>query len=128
MKYLSRTIFFFAFIFSCLADLKIGSSPNWFSFQSAQAVVGRPLTPVSYAGVARRTTRRAVGYSAVGATAVATTAVVGAATIGAATMTSLPSECVNSVVNGITYSNCNGVYYQPSYSGTDVVYVKVNPS
>ena len=27
---------------------------------SAEARVGRPLTPVSYAGVARRTTRRAV--------------------------------------------------------------------
>jgi hypothetical protein len=32
---------------------------------SAEARVGRPLTPMSYAGVARRTTRRAV---AVGAT------------------------------------------------------------
>jgi hypothetical protein len=29
---------------------------------TAQAVVGRPLTPVSYAGVARRTTRRSAGY------------------------------------------------------------------
>jgi hypothetical protein len=28
--------------------------------REAHAVVGRPLTPVSYAGVARRTTRRAV--------------------------------------------------------------------
>jgi hypothetical protein len=27
----------------------------------AQAVVGRPLTPVSYAGVARRTARRCAG-------------------------------------------------------------------
>jgi hypothetical protein len=27
----------------------------------AEAVVGRPLTPVSYAGVARRTTRRCAG-------------------------------------------------------------------
>lgn len=35
-------------------------------FSEAQARVGRPLTPISYAGVARRTTRRAV---AVGATA-----------------------------------------------------------
>jgi len=34
-------------------------------FSEAQARVGRPLTPMSYAGVARRTTRRAV---AVGAT------------------------------------------------------------
>jgi hypothetical protein len=29
------------------------------SLSSAQAVIGRPLTPMSYAGVARRTTRRA---------------------------------------------------------------------
>lgn len=29
-------------------------------FSQAQARVGRPLTPMSYAGVARRTTRRAV--------------------------------------------------------------------
>ncbi|MCU1277336.1 MAG: hypothetical protein JWM53_882 [bacterium] len=27
---------------------------------SAHAIIGRPLTPVSYAGVARRSTRRAV--------------------------------------------------------------------
>ena len=36
---------------------------------SAEARVGRPLTPVSVAGVARRTTRRAVAAGAVGATA-----------------------------------------------------------
>jgi hypothetical protein len=40
------------------------------SVDSAQARVGRPLTPMSYAGVARRTTRRAVvGGAAVGAAA-----------------------------------------------------------
>jgi len=32
---------------------------------SAHAVIGRPLTPLSYAGVARRTTRRAVAAGAV---------------------------------------------------------------
>jgi hypothetical protein len=38
--------------------------------ESAQARVGRPLTPVSVAGVARRQTRRAVvGGTAVGAAA-----------------------------------------------------------
>jgi hypothetical protein len=31
---------------------------------SAEAVIGRPLTPMSYAGVARRTTRRAVAVGA----------------------------------------------------------------
>jgi hypothetical protein len=55
-------------------------SANWsrsdgltLSIESAQARVGRPLTPVSVAGVARRTTRHAVvsGGAAVGAAAVA---------------------------------------------------------
>jgi len=31
---------------------------------AAEARIGRPLTPMSYAGVARRTTRRAVVYGA----------------------------------------------------------------
>jgi hypothetical protein len=45
---------------------------------SAEARIGRPLTPMSYAGVARRTTRRAVavGAVAVGAAAVAAPMVV----------------------------------------------------
>ena len=39
---------------------------------TAEARIGRPATPVSYAGVARRTTRRAVGATAaIGATAAA---------------------------------------------------------
>ncbi|MDO8979138.1 MAG: hypothetical protein Q7V17_07900 [Afipia sp.] len=37
---------------------------------SADARIGRPLTPMSYAGVARRTTRRAVAVGAVAAGAV----------------------------------------------------------
>ena len=48
------------------------SSPDGLvlSIESAQARVGRPATPVSVAGVARRTTRRAVvGGAAVGAAA-----------------------------------------------------------
>jgi hypothetical protein len=53
------------------------ASPGWvpgegpsLAVESAQARVGRPLTPVSVAGVARRTTRRAVvGGAAVGAAA-----------------------------------------------------------
>jgi len=45
---------------------------------SAEARIGRPLTPMSYAGVARRTTRRAVAYGAAAGVAV------GAATVYAA--------------------------------------------
>jgi hypothetical protein len=38
----------------------------------AEAVIGRPLTPMSYAGVARRTTRRAVATGAAAGAAAAT--------------------------------------------------------
>jgi hypothetical protein len=42
------------------------------AISSAEARIGRPLTPMSYAGVARRTTRRAVvGGAAVAAGAAA---------------------------------------------------------
>jgi hypothetical protein len=65
--------------FACAALLSFGWSEQRgisLSVESAQARVGRPLTPVSVAGVARRHTRRAVyggGYGAgvVGAGAVA---------------------------------------------------------
>src|SRR6186997_3635233 len=53
----------------------------------AEARIGRPLTPMSYAGVARRTTRRAV---AVGA---------GAAAVGAATVYAAPTAACGQVVD-----------------------------
>jgi len=49
------------------------------SVESAQARVGRPLTPVSVAGVARRQTRRAAYGYGVGAGVAATAAVAAAA-------------------------------------------------
>jgi hypothetical protein len=63
-----------------------------FSVQGAEARVGRPATPASVAGVARRTTRRTVG----GAAAVGGAAV-GAATVGAA---AARPACVRVLVNG----------------------------
>ena len=49
-------------IIICAFCLELGERfkiPSVHSFVStAEAVVGRPLTPVSYAGVARRTARR----------------------------------------------------------------------
>jgi len=57
--------------FACAAVLSFGWSEQGgvsLSIESAQARVGRPLTPVSVAGVARRQTRRAVvGAGVVGA-------------------------------------------------------------
>jgi hypothetical protein len=57
------------------------SISSWPSWSRAEAVIGRPLTPMSYAGVARRTTRREVYAGAAMTTAaVATTAAVVATT------------------------------------------------
>lgn len=55
--------------FLVLADLSPEAPLGVGFVREAAAVVGKPLTPMSYAGVARRTTRRAV---AAGTTAAAT--------------------------------------------------------
>src|SRR3954470_12578106 len=46
--------------------------PSGSFITQAEARVGRPATPMSYAGVARRTTRRAVAVGAAGAAAAGT--------------------------------------------------------
>jgi hypothetical protein len=92
MKQMSPTrIAIAASTFGCAALLSF----NWseqrgvsLSVESAQARVGRPLTPVSVAGVARRQTRRAVygaGVVGAGAAAVGTAAAIGTAGAVAAT-------------------------------------------
>jgi len=73
------------------------TSPETF-VSSAEARIGRPLTPLSYAGVARRTTRRAV---AVGAAA-------GAAYYAAPpVVVAPPGGCVQAVdAYGRIYTRC----------------------
>jgi len=64
----SRTLFgFFVVLITSFLDLTSFLDHSRPFVRSAQAVVGRPLTPVSYAGVARRTTRRSVAAGAYGA-------------------------------------------------------------
>lgn len=42
---------------------------------------------------------------------------------------SLPSNCASTVVIGVTYYNCGGVYYQPRFGSNGVYYTVVqNPS
>ncbi len=66
-----RNVAIAASAFVCAAVLSVGWSEQGgvsLSIESAQARVGRPLTPMSVAGVARRQTRRAVyGAGVVGA-------------------------------------------------------------
>ena len=84
-----------------LAD-GVGSLTPFGSLVSdAQARVGRPATPGSVAGVARRTTRRVVRRSTIYVAA-------------------LPAGCVQTSVNGGVVWRCGGTYYQP-YGGRYVV-------
>ena len=50
---------FGAALFAFLLCIDDQGPPKPGLFATANAVIGRPLTPMSYAGVARRTTRRA---------------------------------------------------------------------
>src|ERR1700686_5282669 len=92
MKQMSlTTVAIAASTFACAALLSFGWSEQRglsLSVESAQARVGRPLTPVSVAGVARRQNRRAVygaGAIGAGAAAVGTAAAIGTAGAVAAT-------------------------------------------
>jgi hypothetical protein len=69
--------------------------------EKANAVVGRPLTPGSVAGVARRTTRRTIRRTSV-------------------YVATLPAGCTTVVIEGTTLHQCGGAYYQ-SYNNQYVV-------
>jgi len=71
----------------------------------AQAVIGRPLTPMSYAGVARRTTRRAIYATSV-------------------YVATLPRGCTTVVIEGTALHQCGATYYQAS--GGQYVVVRVD--
>ena len=73
---------------------------------TAHAVVGRPLTPVSYAGVARRTSRRTTRRVA----------------SRQAALYSLPAGCT--LVGGIY--QCGGTSYEQVIDGADVVYIEID--
>ena len=70
----------------------------------AQARVGRPMTPTSVGGVARRTTRRSIRRSS---TYVAT----------------LPKNCTTVVIDGTALTQCGTTYYQSHNGQYAVVYV-----
>jgi hypothetical protein len=70
----------------------------------AHARVGRPATPLSVAGVARRTTRRTIRRSTV-------------------YIATLPRGCSQVSIEGTVLMNCGGTYYQASGSQYVMVHV-----
>jgi len=114
---------------------------------SAHAVVGAPATPMSVAGVARRTTVRAASATAATSQQAATaqqqqaTAQQQAATAqqqqaaarpaGAPAVGTvvnvLPAGCKPETKSGVEYQNCGGVYYRAAFQGNNLVYVVQAP-
>lgn len=114
---------------------------------SAQALIGVPFTPLSFAGVARRTTRRVVAVDASMATSAAMTAgaqqsalaqqQVATAQQQAATaqqqarppwapaigtvVQSLPGACTSAPRGGVEYYDCGGVHYRSAFQHSSLV-------
>lgn len=105
---------------SCATLLTIDcSQPTMVSIQSAQARFGRPLTPISGAGMARRHYRRSVGVGVVGA-GVAAGVAAGAIGAGVAAATSpwgYPSTGYYGYGGGAYYGGGYGYGTSPYYGG-----------
>lgn len=94
--------------------LGLRSVASWLT-PPAAAIIGMPLTPLSAAGVARRT-----AY-----VAGATTAAVATVAVSQRSWPPLPAGCTSVQAGGSAYFNCGGVFYRPSYQSTNLVYVVV---
>jgi hypothetical protein len=118
-----------------LLDFDPSAAPGVGFVQPANAVVGRPATPVSVAGVARRTTRRTVVYSSTAAASASQQQAAAqqqqaapqpqpaAAPPAGTVVTALPAGCTSTVVDGVNLFNCGGVMYQPTFQSNNLVYV-----
>ena len=88
-------------VMGVLVDIPI---PSGKPVGDAEARLGRPATPASVAGVARRTTRRTIRRSTI-------------------YRASLPRGCTTVVIEGTTLHQCGSTYYQPYNNQYVVVYV-----
>ena len=118
--------------FACAALLSFGWSEQRglsLSVEKAEARVGRPLTPVSVAGVARRQNRRAAygaGVVGAGAAAVGTAAAIG--TAGAVAATSPGWGWGGNPYQTGTGYYAGGPYYGGSVRGAGAAYYGGYPS
>lgn len=122
--------------------------------REAAAIIGAPLTPMSYAGVARRTTVR-VATTTTAATSAAAAQQQAVAQQQAATaqqqaavaqqqaavaqqqaqaagsppigtvVQALPAGCAGVAKGGVEYYRCGTVYYRAAFQGNNLVYVTV---
>jgi hypothetical protein len=143
-KPLKRSVLLTSLLGLLVVDLSPQAPLGVVLVKEAEAWIGRPLTPFSYAGVARRTTRRVVWADSAAMTtaaAVTTSAATsysagstgggggggGSVPIGTVVQ-SLPSGCAPTTIDGVRYYNCApGVYYRAAFQGDNLVYVSTQP-
>ncbi len=150
-----------ALVIMSIGDFQSNSQLRLGLVRNAEAIIGMPWTPFSYAGVARRSMYReaawnaaaynaaamnAAAYNAAAAnSAAASAAAANAAAANAAAsaaaaqraagsavpigtmVPSLPSGCSSTVINGVNYFNCAGVYYRAGFQGNNIVYIVSAP-
>jgi hypothetical protein len=156
-----------ALVFMSIADFQSESSFRLGFVGNAEAIIGMPRTPLSYAGVARRSMYReaavvstvavtsaaaanaaaanmayanaAAAQAAAANTAAAQAAAANAAAAAAAAqqaaaglpvgtmVPSLPHGCTSTVIGGVNYFLCGGVYYRAGFQGNSVVYIVSAP-
>lgn len=121
-------------------------------FRPAEAIIGMPFTPLSYAGVARRTAYRTVAYSS----AIAASSAAAAASASAAAayypppppypptypptylpppgpvpigtvVHMLPPGCVSQVISNVSFMVCGNTFYRAAFQGSNLVYVASQP-
>ncbi len=142
-KSLKRTMLVASMLGLLVVDLSPQAPLGVVLVKEAEAWIGRPLTPMSYAGVARRTTRRVVyAESAAVATTAAAAGTAASYSAGASSggsggggsvpigtvVQSLPSGCAPTTIDGVRYYNCApGVYYRAAFQGDNLVYVSAQP-
>ena len=124
------------FVCSVMFVCSVNVTPEITFMNNAEAIIGAPLTPHSYAGAARRSVRRggvAVAVVPPPPTVVIVTPPPSAApsitTVPVGTVVqALPAGCTSVVVGGVNYSDCGGVFYKTAFQGNNLVYVVVeNP-
>lgn len=122
----------------------------------AHAIIGLPFTPLSFAGVARRTAFRTMAWSGAAASASAAAAETAATQQQAAAaaarppapppppppaptaaaehplplgtvVNSLPAGCISTPVGGQDYFYCGGNFYRAAFQGSNLVYVTARP-
>jgi hypothetical protein len=165
--YLISIILTIALVVMSIADFQRNSPLRLGFVGNAEAIIGMPRTPLSVAGVARRSMYReaavvstvavtsaaaanaaaanmayanaAAAQAAAANTAAAQAAAANAAAAAAAAqqaaaglpigtmVPALPPGCTSTVIGGVNYFNCGGVYYRAGFQGNNVVYIVSAP-